>query len=352
MKVLLYGEYSGVHGNLMNGLVSLGCDVDLITSGDGFKRFRGTVSLRPRTGGFVQKFITDLSNVPRLINAVGNYDIVQFINPRPGVVTHHGLVEPSLITWILRKAKRAFYYVCGCDSQTFEVFRSNPTYFKELCAGCLKDYSLSGCVHTSGLARGIDYWFLDRVDGIIASTRGAYSDIYRKHEKFLGEIPFAIAIDGDLISQRSAGKRSFFHGINRYYTKGSDRISTYLEKLQVIAGVKYEISRGLPINLYREKLLEHRFLIDQLYGDSIGMNSLLSASLGRIVLTRYDDSLNKNIPFFNVGESFESFKTVVSEVQQLSEAEINKIVDCGFEYIIKNHNPETIAQQFLCRWSR
>ena len=87
MRILLIGEYSNVHWTLAEGLRTLGHDVTVVSSGDGWKDYPRDIDLRrrhlddpspvKRIGGTI-RYITDLARVwPRL----RGYDIVQLINP-------------------------------------------------------------------------------------------------------------------------------------------------------------------------------------------------------------------------------------------------------------------------------
>ena len=40
MKILLLGEYSRLHSSLKEGLVKLGHEVTIVSSGDGMKQFK------------------------------------------------------------------------------------------------------------------------------------------------------------------------------------------------------------------------------------------------------------------------------------------------------------------------
>ena len=48
MNILLYGEYSGIHSNLVANLVEKGFNVDFLSTGDGFKNLNGNIKIRKR----------------------------------------------------------------------------------------------------------------------------------------------------------------------------------------------------------------------------------------------------------------------------------------------------------------
>jgi len=80
MKILLIGEFSGVHNNLKKGLTELGHEVKLAADGDGFKAFEYDFRVAPYVGTVYGKFLNILY-ILRNIRKFTGYDVVQFINP-------------------------------------------------------------------------------------------------------------------------------------------------------------------------------------------------------------------------------------------------------------------------------
>ena len=112
MKILLIGEFSGLHSNLMRGLIKLGCDVEMISLGDTFKKFDSGINVSS-----VKKFPFSLLenelSIPfkNLVQRLGRYDVVQFVNP---LVTHTRLqiamgslrINNDLILRLIEKARK------------------------------------------------------------------------------------------------------------------------------------------------------------------------------------------------------------------------------------------------------
>ena len=95
MKILLLGEYSNLHNSLKAGLVHLGHEVTLISSGDGFKQFESDVLLKnlsflkkhtalKKIFAFVFRypfrFYTQSIQFQKILPSLKNYDYVQLIN--------------------------------------------------------------------------------------------------------------------------------------------------------------------------------------------------------------------------------------------------------------------------------
>ena len=75
MKILLIGEYSGVHCTLAEGLRELGHQVTVVSDGDTWKDYPRDIDLtRKGRMAYLWKLI-------RLLPRMRGYDIVQLINP-------------------------------------------------------------------------------------------------------------------------------------------------------------------------------------------------------------------------------------------------------------------------------
>ena len=63
MKILLVGEYSRLHNSLKEGLVELGHEVTIISTGDYFKDYPSDIKLRPKfTDGILKKIKIEKSS--------------------------------------------------------------------------------------------------------------------------------------------------------------------------------------------------------------------------------------------------------------------------------------------------
>ena len=80
MRILLIGEFSGVHNNLKKGLTILGHKVTLAADGDGYRGFGYDIRLTLYKGliwGKIKNILYFLINLRKFIG----YDVIQFINP-------------------------------------------------------------------------------------------------------------------------------------------------------------------------------------------------------------------------------------------------------------------------------
>jgi hypothetical protein len=80
MKILLIGEFSGVHNNLKKGLTELGHDVRLAADGDKYRRFNHDFKIAPFEGRIIGRILNIIHFLYNIRKFIG-YDVIQFINP-------------------------------------------------------------------------------------------------------------------------------------------------------------------------------------------------------------------------------------------------------------------------------
>ena len=350
MKVLLYGEFSGVHLALAKGLRRLGCDVDLLSVGDGFKAIDNG-RLSKRAGTTREKLWADMVNTLDLIKGCRKeFDVVQFISPRPGLIAPATNAEIFFMSQAIKKSRTSFYYVAGCDSNTYGSFSEKPDYFAKLCAGCQKDRERQDCIWHDNFFSRRTQWLIERVDGIIAATDGGYRKAHESSPKFSGTIKFPV--DGKPAWQlNKKGLIKIVHGINRRHTKGSDIIIEALAQADRQGQATYEILHQLPFEEYAQKLRSADIVIDQLFGDGLGMNALHAMAMGSLVLTRFDSNLYPDAPALDVGPTRESLVASIENGLRMLIEDRNGHSDRCSDYVRKNHDVEMIAEEFLAKWS-
>ena len=113
MKVLLLGEFSGLHQNLAVGLSNSGHEVVRAGFGDGFKKIKTDINLDSSKA-------TVMAAVERRLNLMSNlsyfkgFDIVQLINPF--CLFYYPVLSKALIRYLKRNNKKVFVLAAGTDS--------------------------------------------------------------------------------------------------------------------------------------------------------------------------------------------------------------------------------------------
>ncbi len=130
MKILLLGDYSGVHKNLRDGLRALGYQCDLATTGDGFKKISASdLPIPASEKSMIRKFeklIFPFTGLRQMLN----YDVVQIINCNVfGGWQFRYNYNYLLLSQIKKHSHKMFMMACGEDHYVFskrDSLRYNP----------------------------------------------------------------------------------------------------------------------------------------------------------------------------------------------------------------------------------
>ena len=347
-KILLLGEFSGLHTNLKEGLEEIGHHVVLVSSGDGEKNIKRDADISVEENNVLGKLKKYHKN-NKYLKSLENFDVVQFINP-----------------YIMPKST-IFSYI--------NIFNNNN---KIVCLAAGTDIYLSEYIKKGGMSRyspfdddlklpydslihrTLQKKILKEMDLIIPSIY-EYAEAYRQSElchKISATIPFPINTRKiEYVDNKVKGKIIIYHASNRPIVKGSNFI---IEAMEII-GKKYpndvEIicADYLPLDKYLEIINKAHIIIDQCRSYSYAMNALYSMAKGKIVLSGSEPECNKelgvkNCPVINI---IPDVQQIVQQLEGIIENK-QKIEEMGFKsrnYVIENHNYIAIAEKYLTTWT-
>ena len=215
MKILLLGEFSGFYNNLREGLISLGHEVDLISSGDGWKKFgEKNFNFFSKKEGSIANKIDSMLLQWRHVNRLKNYDVVQLISPN--IFGNLRLFNNQLLLRRISKSnKKMFLSVAGDHYYIYKTMERLKYKIK-----CDDKKMKNKAYKTNN-----DY-ILELIDGIIPISYN-YAEPYRHHLKSLNTIPLPINLD--IIKQyrkEKDSKNQNFHELNREDAKGTEFIKS------------------------------------------------------------------------------------------------------------------------------
>ena len=343
MKVLLIGEYSGVHNNLKDGLLKKGIEVKLLADGDGYKEFKYDEIITPYNGGVIQK-IRNLIYIIKKIKMIHKYDIVQIINPF--IFPLHYFYS-GIVFLIFLKAKKIIYYACGTDP-IFLASESQFSYFPF-------DKNNPKNYRTYNLYHNIYFkYFISKISIVIASNY-SYEQGWKVNKKYKNIIPLPASIIKYKINKYDKNyKIKILFGITRRETKGASFILKALELINrnQSSKVKIEIVENLNYEAFFEKLSNCDLLIDQCRSYDYGMSAITALQMGVITMSGAEsiaiNSLNDGkCPVINIKPSVKDIYRKILVILNMSEEQINELKESSQYWAYKIHRNSFITEKFI-----
>ena len=241
MRILLVGEYSRLHNSLKEGLMQLGHEVILLSSGDGFKNFPSDIIIKPsifiKPGfKFIAKFfdkffriqLVELENyykLKKIVPTLIGFDVVQLINEQPFKTSPKR--EIKLISKLIDQNKSLFLLSCGTD-YTSVKYALEKKFKYSILTPYFEDDSLKNnyrfiLKYVTPSYKKLHDFIFQKTTGIIASDLDYHIPL-KENPKYLGLIPNPINTDSIKYKPLEiTDKIIIFHGITRmnYINKGN-----------------------------------------------------------------------------------------------------------------------------------
>jgi hypothetical protein len=357
MKIALIGDYSGVHLSLKKGFEVLGHEADIYSDGDGFKKIPSHKKMYTSYDHTVDKLRYWAFELPGLFKQIGSqYDAIQLMNP---FVIPRILNSPLYYDHLMSILKNTQGYkslaVVGCDKNTQRVV---PSMFRSPCIGCIKDSGLPKCQFIYPKYSKITNHAVDFADAVIPMGGPTYHAAYSHLEKTAALLPFPV--DTTLVTytgNRLGKKIRVLHGINRAFFKGSDVITSALERVQSVFPESFEIVKPerLPFAEYIKLISTVNVVIDQLFGDALGMNALFSMSAGCVVVTSFERIAVGRVnlfaaPAIQIGNSADEIFEQLAKMRAWSAHDFELIGEQSRQYVLSNCAPDEIASRVMEIW--
>lgn len=355
MKVLLLGEFSGLHKNLKEGLEALGHHVDIASSGDGWKEINSNIDLSSKYSGAVGK-IDKLFKLTKALPRFRGYDVVQLMAPIvfPNII---GL-NLFIIKYLSKSNGKLFLLGAGAVGENsalgdfFENEYKYPELYNEVYS---RGYDSWG---QTPAGRRYNKWLLNIIDGYIPIMY-EYAEAYRNinYEKLCPTIPIPINIDKIKYRMKEDNdKIVIFHGLNRPCEKGTPLIKAAMDKLQkdYPNDVECIIDGKMPLKDYLKLLNKVDIVVDQVYSVSVGMNGVYNLAMGKVVVGGGEEEFLKE---FNLSTSplvkiQASIDDIYKQLQFLviNKEEIKKISIESRKFAERVHNHKEVASKYLLVW--
>lgn len=356
MKILLFGEFSGLFSCLKRGLVELGHEVYFVSDGNGYKNypadFRYDSYKSIKFGRFRSPY--NVANLWLHKKRLKGYDIVFFMDPT--VVSKHVTWNAPLYRYMIKNNRKSF--LCGAGDTAIMIdywLQSNEKY-RLYVQGILDGISQKGRTPLY-LDPNLKKWeneLLSLVDGYIPIWY-EYAQPFRKYPATMKTVRIPISyLDFEYTPNIVKDKIVFFHGVTtRPLAKGTPVIKEAFSKMEEKHGdiAEFVCVGGLPFDEYMKLISRANVILDDANSYSIAMNGLFSLAKGKIVMGGAESEGNRELDIEGVNPVF-NLKPDIDQICSQIEYVINnrdKIEEWGAKsrnFVEKYHDYIDIAKEY------
>jgi glycosyltransferase involved in cell wall biosynthesis len=357
MKILLLGEFSGVHANLAKGLRFFGNEVLLAADGDGYRNFETDISINTNALN-LKTLREDFMNPIRHIDRFKGYDVVQLISPfifNKKIPFYNNL----FLRYLKNHNKKIFLISAGCG---YKYNEGNKNLQYSPCSGCLAfDKKDAACPYLKPYTKYIASDVESFVDGIIPLAY-EYHNAYLNNAKNNPIISYPIDTDKLVYKENVVinGAVTFFHGLNesRVGFKGTLLIKEAMEKVKAKypSDVNINFGGNLSFEEYTNLLSTTNIVIDQSSSYCLAMNALNSMAMGRVVMGGAEPIAYEylgsdfQIPAFNIKPDVKDIENKMIQIID-RKSEIPFIGLASRNFVERYFNYKQVATQFMDTWS-
>ncbi len=363
MKILLLGDYSGLHLTLSEGLKTLGHDVTVASDGDGFKNYYRDIDLNRKSSG-VKDTLSNLLTIYANLKNFKGYDVVQITNPC--FTTQNIRVNIELYRYLRRHNKKIFLGAFGDDYYWIKACLDQKYKYSEFYIGNTKnertqsDYLIENWLDTKRQDANIE--IAQSCDGIVACLYEYYEAYKELYGNKLEYIPLPVNIGQVKLKELPPlDKINFFIGINkaRNEFKGTDLLYEVVQQIALAYPDDARVTKveSVMYSEYLSRIQDAHVVLDQLYSYSPAMNGLLTMALGKVLVgggesDMYDLLQEHTLrPIVNV---FPDKRDIYNKLEELvlHKETIVKRAKEGRAFVEKHHDYLKVAQQYLDFWTR
>lgn len=373
MRILLVGEFSGVHNQLMEQLKKEGHECDLLSDGDGWKGFTSTLSLPKRdklTG--VEKIlypILDFIGFAGLnyylksrsfIDSIENYDVIQLINP-VAVKAFGALGNLLLIKKLIKKAPRLYLCALGGDFNVERFYLSRTLKYSPW-----NNFSLKSAYHYYQniafffpMYLALHYYVLRNVKKVIPGLY-EYKQAYKNNIKCTEVINLPINCDAYSYQEKNLNNplKIFYSKkphMGDYYKKG---YKNFDEALQILRDkqIPFELvtANGIPFEAYKKLLSDCDILLDQTLSYDRGMSGVIGMANGMITFSgnelAVESYYGKAIPCINAEPDSLKLSDQLEDII-INYSNYAHLREESKKFVKETHSVDIIVNKYLKVWS-
>ena len=377
MKILLIGEYSGLHNSLKDGLQLNGHSVTLLGTGDGFKNYPVDIEVKSTIFEipflkFIAKIIDKLLKVSLndfelgfkaylKIKTLKDFDIVQLINENSFKTTPW--LEIILLKKILKNNKNLFLLSCGVDYISVKYALENKFKYSILTPYLNDKLLLKKYRHilkyNSSEFKKLHRYIYKNIKGVISSDLDYHIPLIGE-KKYLGMVPNPVnlkKLSYDFVEIED--KVIIFHGINSKNStkKGNDYFIRAMEiiKKNYKESVEYIEVQELKYRDYIKSYCNCHIFLDQVYAYDQGYNALEAMAKGKVVFTGAEKEWLEHYGVSEDGIAINALPDVNYLVEKLSilienPKKIKDISENARKFIEDHHGYDNVANIYESKW--
>lgn len=381
MKILLIGEYSGVHTNLKKVLLKNGHSVYLIHDGDSYKKFdsndfsvyynrifsknktlNAIISIYYLALDFIGlKGIIQCLKYISKVRELKDFDVVQIINTKP--FSQFGAwANYLLLKEIFENNKKVYLCALGDDFTWVKSCLNNkPPYsmFNSFSIKNIKHYIYSLNYVYGGGAKFIDDYVFRNIENVIPGLYDYYFayNIMGKSCTEIVPIAYEIEFRGN---KEISYPIKIFHGwqIGKELRKGNFVFDNAIKRLMKKhpSLIEYNVVKNVPYAEYIKLFDRSDIVIDQCYSLDKGVNALIGMAYGKVVFSGCD-SLTQNYYANGIGSCLINAEPNEDDIfKKLEELILNKgkileIQNNATDYMRKFHSYDYVYKKYCKIWN-
>jgi glycosyltransferase involved in cell wall biosynthesis len=357
MKILLLGEYSGVHTDLAIALKKRGYHVIAASNGNAYRDFPRDFDLGVKGRNKFTRYIRILYRYYSLIRLMQRekFDVIQLINP--GIFPRQ--IERIVYKYLFRVKAKKFLLACGDDDVIWDAYREGIFRYYVFTWQLKHDMAGQKVYWDDPALRRLSKKLREHVHAVIPlciEYKMAYDRIFPK----LPFIPLSIdtqKLNFD-IRNKNYDEIIIFHGWakGREGAKGTFMIREALSRIEEKFGnrVKVVYSESLPFAQYKDLLARATIVVDQPNGYCPSMNALYAMFFGCTTLSgnepEYLDIMGINgAPVVNILPDADDIYKKVEDLV-LNPDNIKKIGMEAHQFVKDHHSVHLTVDKYLSVW--
>jgi hypothetical protein len=369
MKVLLAGEFSGVHNHLKRGLVHHGVHVLTVNTNDAWKKFPSDVRINSRARTPFRQLSDELGlGLINYARRCERFDVLQLMNPviantlRLQLAINNIFLHKYAVRTLVSKADKTFLLGAGDDYFYFKAALDGLFAYSPVPTALKIDMPPWKRIYSQAWTRKVLHrWNLELIDRVnrVIPCAYEYGAAYAAAglAKASRVIRFPFSLDEAVMSSRShGGKIRVLHTPTRPGFKGTALVLAAFAKVR-INRPDVEFIEGTQQNIvdYQKTIDSVDIIVDQVYSYSYAMNAIYSLASGKVVLTGFEDEARQYLGVDECPAILNVKPEVDDIVRQLVRAietvrSDREIREKARAYVERYHCAKMIAAEYLSVW--